>query len=253
VAESFADRLDIRYFWQEDLGFRAGQARNMGVENARAEVCVLLDSGILAHSNLLREHVDTHEAADGPIALLGYVYCFMINPDPEGADEMDRIIDYDDPDGSIEMLREKGKWPDLRDEYYAKYTDDYGVEPAPWAIFFTCNASVSTTQVREVGMFDEAFNGWGGEDIDLAYRLHRAGAYFMLNRDALSLHVPHERESKRAEDRNYGYMADKYATPIAGLLREFTSMQVHPFNINDIIKERGLPACNDYDRQKAAS
>jgi glycosyltransferase involved in cell wall biosynthesis len=252
VVESFSDRLDIRYFFQEDEGFRAAKARNTGVVNARADVCVFLDCGVLAHSGLLRAHVDTHESADGPIALIGYVYCFMVNPDPEGAIEMDRVLDYDDPDGSIAFLRGNGRWPDLRDEYYAKYGDDFGGEPAPWSIYWTCNVSASTVQVREVGMFDEAFQGWGGEDADLGYRLHRAGAYFMLNRDAAALHIPHERESKQGEGNNYEYMADKYGTPIMALMREFESMVVHPFNINDTIKERGLPSCNDYERQVAA-
>ncbi|WP_232313031.1 glycosyltransferase [Enterovibrio coralii] len=29
VAKSFSDRLNVKYFWQEDKGFRAGKARNV--------------------------------------------------------------------------------------------------------------------------------------------------------------------------------------------------------------------------------
>jgi glycosyltransferase involved in cell wall biosynthesis len=252
VVDSFADRLNIRYFYQEDQGFRAARARNTGIENAAADICVMLDCGVLAHSGFLQAHLDSHDGADVPLAVVGYVYCFMIDPDPVGAAEMDRLLDYDDPDASIALLRETGRWPDLRDAYYATYGDDFGGEPAPWSVFWTCNVSTSTALLRQVGMFDESFTAWGGEDMDLGYRLHRGGAYFTLNRDALSLHVPHERESKQGEGNNYDYMADKYGTPIMNLLREFTGMRVHPFNINDVIKERGLPSCDQYEAQAVA-
>ncbi|MBY0445348.1 MAG: glycosyltransferase, partial [Burkholderiales bacterium] len=30
VVRAFAEQLNIKYFWQEDKGFRAGKARNIG-------------------------------------------------------------------------------------------------------------------------------------------------------------------------------------------------------------------------------
>ncbi|NUO58479.1 MAG: glycosyltransferase [Hamadaea sp.] len=253
VAESFADVLTIRYFHQEKRdGFGASSARNLGIAQAAADVCVLLDCGVLPESGCLQAHVDSHEAAPGPLALVGYVYCLMIDADPEGAAEMDQLLDYDDADRSIALLRENGRWPDIRDQYYAKYGDDFGRQPAPWAIYWTCNVSAPTALLREVGMFDESLHAWGGEDMDLGYRLHRAGAYFAVNRAAAGLHVPHERESKQGERRNYEYLAAKYNTPITGLLREFASLAVHPFNINDVIRDRGLPSCDEFDGRVTA-
>ncbi|NUR69664.1 MAG: glycosyltransferase [Hamadaea sp.] len=253
VVDEFAGRLPIRYFHQEKReGFGASSARNLGIRAARGETCVLLDCGVLPHSGLLQAHVDSHASATGPLALIGYVYCLMINPDPEGAAEMNATLDFDDVDRSIGLLRANGRWPDIRDQYYAKYGEDFGRQPAPWAIYWTCNVSAPTALLREIGMFDESLRTWGGEDLDVGYRLYRAGAYFAVNRAAAALHVPHERESKQGEGSNYEYLAAKYGTPITALLREFESLDVHPFNINDVIRERGLPSCDEFEGRVAA-
>ncbi|WP_155372837.1 glycosyltransferase [Catellatospora vulcania] len=254
LVAGYTDRIDVRHLYQQDLGSRAAAARNMGIAAARAELCVFLDDGVVAGSGFLRAHVATHEAADGPLALIGYVWAYTPHHDVSAEDSahMQQILDDADDDALIGWLRAEGRMPDLREEYYAKYGDDFGDEPAPWSIFWTCNVSAPTTLIRAVGGFDESFRNWGGEDCDLGYRLHRAGAYFALCRDAAAVHLPHPAASKSGEGDNYDYMADKYRTPIMELLRRFTSMEVHPFNINDVIKAENLPSCAEYERQVTA-
>lgn len=254
LVAGYADRIDVHHLFQEDRGARVSAARNMGITAARAQVCVFLDDGVVAGSDCLREHVAAHEAADGPLALVGYVWAYTPRHDvtAEDAARMTEILDRSDADELIAWLRADGRLPDFREEYYAKYGDDFGGEPAPWSIYWTCNVSAPTSLIREVGMFDTAFRGWGGEDCDLGYRLHRAGAYFALCRGAASVHLPHPGAAKSEEGHNYNYMADKYGTPITGLLRRYTSMEVHPFNINDVIKAENLPSCAEYGRQVTA-
>ncbi|MDR1107403.1 MAG: glycosyltransferase, partial [Spirochaetaceae bacterium] len=40
-------RLNIKYFYQEDRGFRPGAARNMGIRNADGDLCLFIDAGVL--------------------------------------------------------------------------------------------------------------------------------------------------------------------------------------------------------------
>jgi glycosyltransferase involved in cell wall biosynthesis len=255
VVKTFDDRLNLRYFFQEDEGYRAAKARNVGISRAESDVCVFIDSGVLAHSGCLAAHLTSHHEADAPVAVVGYVYCFNI--DNADAILISREIDFDDPDGTIRRLTEQRKWLDVREYFYAKYTDDFGDLPAPWVVFWTCNVSAATEQLRSIGMFDEEFKTWGGEDVDLGYRLHRDGARFVLNRSAAAIHAPHDKSfAQNAEDSlaNYRHMVEKYGgTPILRLLLEFpqgdpgdADQSVNPFTMNDVIRARGLPSCADY-------
>jgi hypothetical protein len=208
-------------------------------------VCVFVDSGVLLHSGALAAHLECHRGAardgDAPLAVTGYVYCFTENDDD--GDLIAQVVDPHDPDGSIADLVRRGVWPDLREKFYAKYGDEFAHLPAPWLVFMCANTSARTSQLRRVGGFDPAYRSWGAEDVDLAYRLHRDGARFVLDRRASSIHYPHPMShdaDTAAVTGNYRYFAAKYGTPVAQLL-----VDNNFFVINDIIRERGLRADGD--------
>ena len=56
VGEEFSGFFTVRYFWQEDQGFRPGTARNMGIRAAQGALCVFLDCGVIVTSGCLSEH-----------------------------------------------------------------------------------------------------------------------------------------------------------------------------------------------------
>ncbi|GAB3007371.1 glycosyltransferase [Saccharothrix stipae] len=245
VVRGFEDRLDLRYFYQPDEGYQVARARNVGLRHAGGEVCVFVDSGVLLHSASLRAHVTAHEAATEPLALNGYVYCF--NLDNEDAQLIRKFVDVDDVDSTIASLERAQAWPDVREPFYERYSDDFGHLPAPWLMYWTCHASARTEQVRSIGMYDEAFRQWGGEDLDLAYRLHRDGARFGVLREASSIHYPHDKDhgdNAKSALENYRYIAEKYRTPITRMLTEVPAIRFSAFN--EVIEERGLPRCADY-------
>ncbi|MDU0287593.1 glycosyltransferase family 2 protein [Saccharothrix longispora] len=252
AVRGFGDRLDLRYFHQPDEGYRVARARNVGIRHARGEVCVFVDSGVLLHSASLSAHVAAHEAAAEPLALNGYVYCF--NLDNEDAGLIREVVDVDDVDSTTAHLARTESWPDVREPFYTRHSDDFGHLPAPWLMYWTCHASARTEQVRSVGMYDEAFRQWGGEDLDLAYRLHRDGARFGVLREAASIHYPHEKdhgENSRSALENYRYIVDKYRTPIIRLLVEEPPIRFSAFN--DVVAERGLPRCGEHLARSGSS
>lgn len=242
VVDEYRSRLDLSYYYQEDEGYRAAAARNVGIGHARAGICVFVDSGVILHSGCLAAYVDRHRRSAEPIAVCGYVYCF--NQDEDGA-EISATVDFADPDAAMASLKAQGKWPDIREWFYAKYGDDFSGLPAPWLIYWTCSVSAETSQLKAVGMFDEQYRSWGAEDVDLAYRLHRHGVRFVLDRQACALHMPHAKDFEdhtRSAADNCRYFAEKYDTPITRLL-----IGNDPFIINDIIIERNLPDCAEYE------
>ncbi len=242
VAGEYRDALDLKYFFQEDKGFRVAKARNTGIAHANGDICVFIDSGLLLHSGFLQAHLASHAASPVPLAVIGYIYGLTV--DDEDIDSLAAAIDASNPDATIERMREQGVHLDIREEFYEKYAnDDFAGLPAPWVVFWSGNTSVRTDQLRAVGAFDEAFTTWGGEDTDLGYRLHQAGVRFVVNRDASSIHFPHRKsfeENMRSSQENCRYIIKKYDDPILGLLLEFP--EVDPFNYNEAIVERGLAA-----------
>jgi glycosyltransferase involved in cell wall biosynthesis len=245
MVRGFEDRFDLRYFYQPDEGFRVAKARNVGIRHAAGDICVFVDSGVLLHSASLSAHVTAHEASVEPLALNGYVYCF--NLDNEDARLIRKVVDVDDIDSSIASIARTGAWPDVREPFYERYSDDFHHLPAPWLMYWTCHASARTEQVREVGMYDEEFRQWGGEDLDLAYRLHRDGARFGVHREASAIHYPHDKDhgdNARFARENYRYIVEKYGTPIIRLLVEEPPIRFSMFN--EVVEERGLPRCADY-------
>jgi glycosyltransferase involved in cell wall biosynthesis len=236
---SFRGDLNVRYFYQPDDGYRVARARNVGIRNAEAPVCVFVDSGVVLRSDALSVHLTHHERAPGPVAVVGYVYGF--NEDNEHAAEIESEIRFDALDATIDEFEARERWLDFREEFYAREGDRIGDLPAPWVVFWTCHVSAPTASIRAVGLFDEAFQCWGGEDVELAYRLHRSGVRFELSRRARAIHLPHPKNAAVNSElaaRNYPYFADKH--------RELGSLIVdyHLFDINDALRRRdgsGVP------------
>ncbi|MEJ3744811.1 glycosyltransferase [Actinomycetes bacterium KLBMP 9797] len=237
VVDGFRDRLRLAYFYQPDEGFRVAAARNVGIAHAAADVCVFLDSGVLAHSGCLRAHLRDH-AQPASAAVIGYVYCF--NHNNEDAELMHATLDLDDLDGTIARLAREGRWLDDRENFYARYPGDAIADlPAPWLMYWTCNVSAPTADLRAIGGFDEAFRSWGYEDVDLAYRLHRGGARFVVERAASAIHYPHEKDhahNKQEAAANLRYIVRKFDTP------EIRALVADPpvgyFDINDHLLRR---------------
>ena len=253
LAGSYRDRLALRYFFQPDEGWRVAQARNVGITHARGGVCVMVDSGVLLHSGCLRAHLASHEQADGPVAVIGYVYGFDCKV--AEAEEMMRTLAFDDPDASIALIRDIGRWADTREPFYASQGDDLGGLPAPWVFYWTCNASAPTERLRAVGGFDEQFRSWGGEDIDLGYRLHLDGVRFVLDRAASSIHYPHGSSlsvSMAGARDVHRYVAQKHGTPIIRML-PMLGGALNFLTFNDVATARRLPRCEDYLREQAAT
>ena len=247
LVAGYHDRLRLRYFFQPDEGWRVAQARNVGIAEAAGEVFVSIDTGVLLHSGCLRAHLASHQAAAEPQVVLGYVHGFAL----EGAeaDALSRAVDLDDPDASITGFH--GRWPDVRESLYVRYADRIEDLPAPWILHWTCNVSAPTELLRSIGGFDEQFRSWGGEDIDLGYRLHLAGARFVLNRAASSIHYPHGAnfgDNMNAARDNHRYLTAKFGTPVSRLLPLLGgALNFHTFN--DVILARRLPDCREYLRE----
>lgn len=235
LVATYEDKINIAYFYQEDKGYRVAKARNIGINNAKGEVCIFIDSGLITASQFVTEHWKAHKKTEN-LAACGYIYCF--NEDNEDAKEIIQTIDPNKPDDSMSLLQKNQQYLDIRESFYQRYGEELHQLKAPWLVYWTGNVSAKREQLIKVGLFDENFATWGAEDVDLGYRLFQDGAHFALLRDARAIHYPHEKSYQNnmesAAD-NYQYFAKKYDNSISRLI------PYHHFDdINDIIEEKQL-------------
>lgn len=212
MVRSYVDKLVLKYYFQEDRGFRAASARNAGARLASADTLIFIDGGVLTGSNFIREHVSAHErSARG--AVLGYIYGFSPYRVMEGLSD---LLQSYSPDELVTRYRDDLAFLDWRDAELAKRDYDLNKFAVPWMFFFTGNCSIPASEFWNVGGFDENFQGWGCEDLDLGLRLYKNGLKFLTSKDAWVIEAPHPRNlaaNLTSYKHNMGQLLAKHPEP----------------------------------------
>ena len=138
---------------------RAG-ARNAGLEAVDSPLTIFIDDDIRPQAGFVRAHVEAWQPGTCTVGLGEVIFAPEI--------PRDRLTTY---------LETRG---------IAKLDDD---KPIPFKYFLTYNSSVPTELLREVGGFNGSLRTWGGEDLELGYRLAQAGAEFIRVPRAFALHA----------------------------------------------------------------
>jgi glycosyltransferase involved in cell wall biosynthesis len=221
----------LKYLFQEDEGYRVASARNLGIANAEGEILLFIDSGIILDPDCIAAHLDSH--TEDNVVVIGYVLGIEEVYDPN--EILLKQIDLTKPRETIGKFIAADKYLDIRESVYSTCGDDIMQLQAPWAMFWTGNLSVRSSELRETGVFDTAYDGrWGVEDIDLGYRIYKNKVRFVLNRNAASLHYPHfsdTTEKLRQEHHNKLYFHRKHNMPEAEVFLSCTARDLN-FELN---------------------
>ncbi|MEX1254762.1 MAG: glycosyltransferase [Dehalococcoidia bacterium] len=151
----------LRPLWQRNQG--PGVARNAAVRVAAGELIIFVDDDVIAAPDLLRRHIEAHEAP-GDLVVIGLMAL---------------------ADGA--RLSPWAEW-----ESYALYKQYEAMQEGRWAPtprqFYTANASVHRVDLIAAGLFDPLFRR--AEDVELAYRLRDLGLAFRFLPEAVAYHRP---------------------------------------------------------------
>jgi GT2 family glycosyltransferase len=135
-------------------------ARNAGIAAAAGTIVLFNDADILASPNLLSTHLSRHRERER-IAVVGLEV--QVRDLAEYAFKRDR--------------------PQERGHLHPPSRKNLS-----WLYFLTGNASVRREDLLRVGCFDESFTGYGHEDLELGYRLERAGIEIVYEPRAVNYH-----------------------------------------------------------------
>ena len=198
LVESWRARLrcPLHHEWHEDLGFRKSRAQNNAVRRASGDYLVFLDGDSIPHRLWIADHV---RAARERRVLCGR----RVRLGPK----LSARIDADDVDRGL-LERPLGivfQSAVAKDSQRALL----GVRLPPLVArafhprsrkLMGVNVSMPRSAFETVNGFDEAFEHYGWEDLDLEIRLRRSGfeLYPLLNR-AVVYHMYHPMKAFTAE------------------------------------------------------
>lgn len=153
---SYSGKLRLHPIFHREAKGRAG-ARNAGLQAATGDPIILLDGDMEVAPQFVEAHVSEGR---GEAAVLGRV---LYHPDIRRS-------------ALTRYYPSRGAW---KHQLTAESSGRY---------FVTLNASLPRWAYEKVGLFDENFRGYGGEDLDYGMRLQKAGVPFRTSARALSFH-----------------------------------------------------------------
>lgn len=158
----------VRVVAQEDRGFRAAAARNLGARHATGQVLAFLDGDTVPRPDYLREAV---------AAMVGETRALVVGT----------------------RLHADGREPDWLVDAWEQTDHLAAADDASWRFVISAVLTCSRSFFDRVGGFDETLVGYGGEDWEFAWRAWNAGARFVHATAAIADH-PEEDWGNRHDD-----------------------------------------------------
>ncbi|MFE4948937.1 glycosyltransferase [Leifsonia sp. NPDC056665] len=226
LVASVQSDIEVLYLRQPDRGFRAARARNLGMSVARGRTVLLLDCGVAVRANFFAV-LDEHDSRNADVVV--FPVAGFSNNDADDDDLTAAIAAVKDRDAAS-ALAQGDRFRDIREPVFSLCADNLSALPAPWAIAWTCCLVVPRHgRLRDV-WFDERFVGWGGEDLDFALQLEKAGAVFGLERRTGGLHLPHsksEAANSKSSRGNKSYLHQKHDRADTELLQTVSAVDLN--------------------------
>ena len=207
--------IPIHHVWQEDRGFRAGAARNRAAAGSAGDYLVFLDGDCVPRPDFIAQHralAETGWMVAGNRILLSEAFTQRAlterTPIHGWSTERWQVAQREGSINRTLPLRTLPLGP-LRK-----------LAARRWQRVRTCNLAVWKRDFEAVNGFDEAYEGWGFEDSDLAVRLLNAGVRRKEGAFATGvLHLWHRENDRRFEGENLARLRERIGSKVTRIAR----------------------------------
>lgn len=192
LVDSYRNRIKhLEYIYNNHDGFRVAFIRNIGINGSKGNVLVFVDSGMILNKKFIRTHYNLHKSDN--LVVIGNIYGFTAKLNDERLIKCINILDLEYTFKEVSNIIE---YHDPRIKCIEYFNGNLDSMRAPYSFFWTGNVSVKRVNIIKIGSFDQNFQSWGVEDIELGYRLYFNGLNFVFSIDASAIHYPHPIEGK---------------------------------------------------------
>jgi len=161
--------VPLRYFYLDNTSiFGAAIARNFGAKQAKGSILLFIDQDFVAANDLVEKHSFYHRHND---IILGYC---------AGYGEGSQSYRWEDLDRFIRTGRHLPIIKEFRHSLFYQLHDKHDL----WRCFVSAHFSIKKILFMHY-KFDETFIQWGGQDVDLGYRLFKQGYRAQFMRDCI--------------------------------------------------------------------
>ncbi|ETT65452.1 family 2 glycosyl transferase [Paenibacillus sp. FSL R7-277] len=183
--------LDYLYLDRDELSSRS-RARNHGLKVARGEYIIFIDADIIVKPDYLAE-LDRVYRMEAEAMVVGTR--LMLRDNVTYQDICNKSV-FD----KFSLTADKPEMFDFRLPIFDELSYNSSAMKFPYIYGLTCNLAVPKSKIELAGGFDEELIFWGIEDIELSYRLYKAGVKVIINSKLEVLHQLHGNHGNFVEE-----------------------------------------------------
>jgi glycosyltransferase involved in cell wall biosynthesis len=216
------------------------RTRNAGWRRATGAIIVFIDSDIVVKEDYLQE-LNRCFSLNGTIMVTGPR---LMLDQPVSLEEVANRQIFK------KYYFEKTRYERLEYRYFFYAIASYNANAIrlPWTQIYGCNLVAPKTFLEQVGGFDENFQEWGLEDLELGYSLYQKGVKLVYNSKLETLHQYHgERndlvitaDKLAGYAKNVAYFVAKHPQALRMspkiafkyLAGDFEAGKIHPFDLH---------------------
>lgn len=180
----------VVHMWQADEGFRLARSRNRAIAAARGDYVIIVDGDMVLHRHFIADHL---RAARHGCFIQGVR--LLTGPTTAGRMLERGMLDLGFLAPDIKRRRHTVRSLLLSRLIFRERTGQRAIRG--------CNQAYWKSDLVRVNGFNEAFEGWGREDNEIAARLYNAGIQRRnLKFQALAIHLHHPLRNAQVGVRN---------------------------------------------------